>query len=150
MVTTVHIIILTWRSLWQPAQNNSAGRVTERRRERGERVKRATGWNRKKRNWDEKKKKKKETPRAETGSYTRRGPFEEAKDRHFHFRGERRVVADCWWVPGPVGLKEGWVVDDEGQEHRKRPQKKGWEKLGNDWALELDSKMWLISDTKEG
>lgn len=35
-----------------------------------------------------------------------------------------------------MGLKESRVVDDEGQEHRKRPQQEGWEELGNDWALD--------------
>lgn len=39
------------------------------------------------------------------------------------------------WVPGPVGLKEGRVINDEGQQHRKRPQQEGWEELGNNWAL---------------
>lgn len=92
--------------------------------------------------------KKKEILRVErkTGM---KGPFEEAKDRHFHFRGERRAVADGWRVPGPVGLKEGWVVDDEGQEHWKRPQQEGWEELGNDWALDGTAR-WLINETEEG
>lgn len=55
MVTTVHVIILTWRSLWQPAQNNSAGTVTERRRERGERVNKSKRVKEKKNNnWNEK------------------------------------------------------------------------------------------------
>lgn len=78
-----------------------------------------------------------------------KGPFEEAKDRHFHFRGERRAVLDGWWVPGPVGLKEGWAVDDEGQEHRKRPQQEGWEELGNDRALYWIEERW-INGTEEG
>lgn len=61
-------------------------------------------------------------------------PFRQAKDQ------KRRVVVDGCWVPGPVGLKEGGVVDDEGQEHWKRPQQKGWEELGNDWALNWTAK----------
>ena len=34
-----------------------------------------------------------------------------------------------------MGLKEGRVVDDEGQEHREGPQQQGGEELGDDRAL---------------
>ena len=95
-------------------------------------------------NWDEKRKRRNAGSREEDMPHMK-GPFEEWKDRHFHFRGEGRVLADGWWVPGPVGLEEGWVVDDEGQEHGKRPQQEGREELGNDWALDWMGK-WLIND----
>lgn len=67
---------------------------------------------------------------------------------HFHFRGETRPTIDGWWVPGPVGLKEGWVVDDEGQQHWERPQQEGWEELGNDRALCGNAKSF-INETEE-
>lgn len=144
MVTIVHIIILTWRSLWQPTQNNSAGTVTERERER---VKKSNRVKEKKNNWGEKKR------NAESWEEGRqlhmKGPFKEAKKRHFHFRGERRVVVDGWWVPGPVGLKEGWVIDDKGQQYRKRPQQEGWEELGNDRALDWTAKLWINETEKD-
>lgn len=46
-----------------------------------------------------------------------------------------------------MGLKEGGVVDDEGQEHRERPQQEGWEELGNDWILCRTAKR-LINETE--
>lgn len=51
------------------------------------------------------------------------------------------------FVPGPVGFKEGGVVDDEGQEHRHCPQQKGWQELGNNWALERTQQL-IITDPK--
>lgn len=59
-----------------------------------------------------------------------------------------RFRTDSCCVPGPVGLKEGGVVDDEGQEHWKGPQQESWEELGDNWALQQTS--LLIYENKEG
>lgn len=37
-----------------------------------------------------------------------------------------------------MGLEEGRVVDNEGQEHRHGPEQKGWEELGNHRALDRE------------
>lgn len=44
--------------------------------------------------WKKKKKKEMLGVERKTRQHQMKGPFEKAKDRHFHFRGKRRVVAD--------------------------------------------------------
>lgn len=39
-------------------------------------------------------------------------------------------------IPGPVGLKEGGIIDDGRKQGRERPQKKCGEELGDDRVLE--------------
>ena len=39
-------------------------------------------------------------------------------------------------VPGPMGLQEGRVVHDGGQQGGEGPQQEGGEELGDDWILE--------------
>lgn len=40
------------------------------------------------------------------------------------------------FVPCPVGLKEGGVVDDGGEKGREAPQQQGGEELSDDGVLE--------------
>ena len=43
-------------------------------------------------------------------------------------------------IPGPVGLEEGRVVHDGGEQGGEGPQQEGGEELGDDWILEISGK----------
>lgn len=47
-------------------------------------------------------------------------------------------MRDCGIVPGPVGFKEGRIVDNGGQQGGEGPQEQRGEKLGDDRVLDRE------------
>lgn len=54
----------------------------------------------------------------------------------FDWGGFYDDMRDCGIVPGPVGFKEGRIVDDGGQQGGEGPQEQRGEKLGDDRVLD--------------